>query len=82
VAWPSLLRDEAACVEVEQRLGHGLHAELALPDLELRVELVDLVLADQVADGGIGNHHLDRQDAPAPVHARDELLRDDPVQDE
>ena len=40
---------------------------LLLADLQLRVELVDLVLADEVADGGVGNHDLDRQHAAASV---------------
>ena len=36
-----------------ERLVQRLHAELRLADLHLRVDLVDLVLADQVPDGGV-----------------------------
>src|SRR4051794_14385496 len=55
-----LERDLLLEVEVDQRLVHGLHAELGLPDLHLRVDLVQLVLADQVADRRVRDHHLGR----------------------
>ena len=45
-----LERDQRRWYEVGERLVHRLHAELGLADLHLRVDLVDLVLADQVAD--------------------------------
>src|SRR3990172_4856588 len=48
-----LERDEAALVELPQRLVHRLHPELLLAHLHRRVDLVHLVLADQVANGGV-----------------------------
>src|SRR6266536_1702493 len=41
-----------------QRLVERLHAELLLAGLHGRVDLVNLVFPDQVADGGIGNQNL------------------------
>src|SRR5512140_640160 len=47
-----LLRDDAAVHERRERLVEGLHAVLVLPGLHHRVDLVELVLADEVADRG------------------------------
>src|SRR6267143_2452824 len=58
-----------------QRLVEGLHAELRLADLHRGVDLVDLVLADQVPDGGVGDHDLDRQHAARSARLGDEVLR-------
>ena len=44
--------------EHRQALVEGLHAELRLSDLHRRVDLVDLVLADQVPDRRVGDHDL------------------------
>src|ERR1700730_1413508 len=41
-----------------QRLIKRLHSELVLAGLHGRVNLVDLVFTDQVADGRVGNHDL------------------------
>src|SRR6185503_8415747 len=38
-------------VQAHKRLVEGLHPELLLPGLHHRVNLVDLVLANQIADG-------------------------------
>ena len=63
---------------VDQRLGEGLHLEEgALGD---RLEdLVRLVLADQVGDARVHDHHLDRRDAAA-VDSREQALADDAAQ--
>src|SRR2546427_2435840 len=72
-----LLRgDEGLLDEGDQGLAHRLHAELRLTDLHLGVDLVHLLLADEVADRGVRDHHLGGEHAPAPVAPRDELLRD------
>src|SRR5258708_14358319 len=52
------LRDEPTLVEREQALVERLHRELFLTDLHLRVDLVNLVLADQVPDRGVRDHDL------------------------
>ena len=41
-----------------QRLVEGLHSELVLAGLHGRINLVDLVFADQVADRGVRNQDL------------------------
>ena len=41
-----------------QCLVERLHPELVLTGLHRRINLVNLVFADQVADGRIGNHNL------------------------
>src|SRR3954466_1364679 len=50
-----LLRYLTAGVELEQGIVHGLHAEL-LARLHGRVDLVNLVVADERADGGRCHH--------------------------
>src|SRR5919107_589828 len=67
-------RDEALVVERGERLVEGLHAVLALARLHHRVNLVNLVLADEVAYGRVGHEYFERHAAPAPVGARDERL--------
>src|SRR5215204_3053525 len=74
--------DEPLVVERGQRLVEGLHAVLALAGLHHRVDLVHLVLADEVADGRVGDEYLQRHRAPAAVGARDERLAEDAFQDE
>ncbi len=43
---------------------------------------MNLILADEVADGGIGNHHLERRDASLPGRPRKQRLTDDTLQHE
>ena len=62
-------RDEPPRVEREERLVQRLHAVLVLADLHRAVDLVDLVLADQVPDGGVRDQHLDRE-ARGPARPR------------
>src|SRR5512140_1554685 len=77
-----LLRDEPPLEQVRQRLVEGLHPELRLAHLHRRVDLVDLVLADEVPDGGVGHHDLQRQDAPRPARLRQERLGQHALDDE
>ena len=69
--------DQLAEIQVGQGLVERLHPELLLAHLHGRVDLVDLVLADEVADGRVGDHDLHGQDAALAVHARQEGLGDD-----
>jgi hypothetical protein len=64
---------------LDQRLREGLHLEeLALGD---RVDdLLGAVLADEIGDAGVVDHHLDRRDPPA-VDLREQPLRDHAAQD-
>ncbi len=66
-----LHRDEPLVVERGERLVEGLHAVLALTRLHHRVNLVHLVLADEVADGGVRDEDFQRHRAAAAVGARD-----------
>src|SRR5215212_5757319 len=74
--------DEALVVERGERLVEGLHAVLALAGLHHRVNLVHLVLADEVADGRVGDENFERHRATAAVRARDERLTENAFQDE
>ena len=69
-------------IEHEQSLVHGLHPEFILPHLHLRVDLVDLVLADQIADRRVGDHDLEGQHPTPPRSPRDQSLGEDPLEDE
>ena len=64
---------------LDQGLREGLHLEeLALGD---RVDdLLGAVLADEVGDAGVVDHHLDRRD-PAAVDLREQALRDHAAED-
>jgi len=75
-------RDEPLVVERGERLVEGLHAVLALAGLHHRVNLVDLVLADQVADGRVGDEDLQGHRAAPAVGARDERLAEYAFEDE
>src|SRR4029450_2391213 len=74
--------DVVLLYERRERLPHRLHAELRLADLHLRVDLVDLLLADEVADRGVRDHDLGGEAAALAVATRDELLRDDALKHE
>src|SRR5436305_2904316 len=58
-----LQRDQPLEVQGGQRLVEGLHPVLGLAGLHHAVDLVHLVLADQVADGGAGDQDLNRHRA-------------------
>src|SRR5262245_60517708 len=66
---------------LEQRLIHGLHAEL-LPRLHEAVDLVGLALADDRADRRGAHQHLRHHHPALAAAARDELLRHDALQGE
>src|SRR5262245_39789238 len=72
-----LERDQPLVKQARQRLVAGLHAELLLPGLHHAVDLVDLVVANQIADRGRRHEDLERHDAPLPVAARQQRLTDD-----
>src|SRR5690606_9075003 len=74
--------DQPPLVERRERLVHGLHPVLVLADLHLRVDLMDLVLADQVADRGVRDHQLDREHAARAVRAREQRLAQHPLEHE
>ena len=65
--------------QVGERLLHRLHAATGAR-LHDRVDLLDLRLPDQVADGVVGHEDLQRRGAAAPVGGRDEVLRDDSLE--
>jgi hypothetical protein len=73
--------DQPPLVEGEEGLVHGLHPELRLADLHLGVNLVDLILADKVAYGGIRDHDFNRQASSWFPGLRKELLSEHPLQD-
>src|ERR1700687_1465228 len=77
-----VVRDQSALEKIDERLRHRLHAELDLPHLHLRVDLMNLLFADEIADGCVGTHHFDRQDPALAVRTRNELLRDHAVENE
>src|SRR5688572_15579662 len=73
-------RDLLGHVELVQRIVHRLHAEL-LAGLHRRIDLVDLVVADERADGAghhedLGGHHA------AAADFRQQGLRDDALETE
>src|SRR6185369_13587759 len=68
--------------EARQRLVEGLHPELLLAHLHLRVDLVDLVLADEVPDGGVRDHHLEREHAARAAGLGQQVLREDALEHE
>ena len=57
--------DEATEIQRRERLVEGLHPVLGLTGLHHAVDLMDLVLADQVANGGVREQDLHRHDAAA-----------------
>ena len=78
-SYASCWRDLARLHEVRERLVHRLHAEPAA-GLHDRVDLVDLALADQVADRGRGDQDLDRDAPAAPVGRLEQLLGHDALE--
>ena len=67
-------RDLAFVIKRGQRLIEGLHSVLVLAGLHHRVDLVDLVFADQVSDGAVGNQDFERHRAAASFSARQQRL--------
>lgn len=53
-------------IESGQSLIEGLHAVLVLTGLHHRIDLMDLVFADQVSDGGVGDQDLKAITRPFP----------------
>src|SRR6266513_1119318 len=69
-------------VERGQRLVEGLHPVLRLSGLHHRVDLVDLVLADEIADGRVRHEDLHGHHAAVAVGLRQQRLAEDPLEDE
>src|SRR5690349_14283016 len=67
-------RDDVASHELDQALIERLHAD-RLTGLDGRVHLRNLVLANQVTDGGRADHDLVGSDASLAVFGLDERLR-------
>jgi len=59
--------DQLPVIQVGQGLVEGLHPELLLAHLHGRIDLMDLVLPDEVADGRVRDHDLHGQDAALAV---------------
>jgi hypothetical protein len=76
-----VLGDHPLGEEHGQALVEGLHSELRLTDLHRRVDLVDLVLADEVPDGRVGDHDLQGK-APPPSRLLEQGLAQHPFDDE
>src|SRR5690606_18875495 len=68
-------------VEVGEGLVQGLHLPFFLAYLLLGVDLVDLVLADEVTYGRVGDEHFDRKH-PAAAYLRNEGLAEYAFEDE
>src|SRR5579884_1322137 len=69
-----LQRDLLCQIRRRQRLIEGLHAELVLARLHRRIDLVDLVFADQVADGGIRHQNLHHHGASLAINLGQQRL--------
>ena len=69
-------RDRPALHQIGERLLHRLHAARR-SGLHHRVDLLELPLADQVPDGVVGEHDLQRGDAALAVGRRQQRLGDD-----
>ena len=69
-------------VESGQRLIEGLHTVLVLTGLHHRVDLMDLVFADQVSDSGIGNKYLEAHYSAAAFSARQQRLTENALKHE
>src|SRR5580704_9188402 len=67
-------------ISIRQTLIERLHARESGPGLHRGVDLVNLVLADEVADGGSGDKNFHHHRASAPVGARQERLTENPFQ--
>src|SRR6266566_4869347 len=76
-----LLRHFTVHVELVERIGERLHPIL-LPGLHRRLDLVDLVVADQRPDGGRAHHDLRRHDPAPPLELLKQRLGDHPLQHE
>src|SRR5215204_2557429 len=72
-----LERDLPRHVERGQRLIERLGAEFFLARLHRRIDLMDLVFANQVADGGRRHQDFLRDDAASAIRFREQRLTDD-----
>src|SRR5579859_825988 len=73
-------RDLFGQVQGRERLVEGLHPELFLAGLHGGVDLVDLVFADEVADGRVGDKDLHRHTPPLSADLGQERLAHDAFQ--
>src|ERR1043165_5936174 len=73
--------DLVVLVEFVEALVHRAHAQ-PRAGLDVRHDLVALVVADQRADGRVGDHDLRRHGAAAAVHLRQQLLTEHAFQHE
>src|SRR2546426_9302474 len=69
----------AVHVQLVERIEERLHPVL-LPGLHRRLDLVDLVVADQGPDGGGADHDLRRHHPAAPLRLLEQSLGDHPLQ--
>src|SRR5207302_3576098 len=74
--------DRAPLDQRGQGLVERLHPELRLAHLHRRVDLMDLVLANEVPDGGVGHHHFDGEHAARAARLADQVLRDHALEHE
>ena len=75
-------RDLSLVNEGRKRLVEGLHSELVLPRLHHRVDLVDLVLADQVSNSRVRHQDLEGHHAAVTGGLRQKGLAHDPFENE
>src|SRR5947209_7768610 len=78
----SFNRDLLLEVRCRQRLVESLHTELFLPGLHGGINLVNLVFADQVANGGIGHHDFHAHGPALVVRLGQQTLAHDAFQHE
>ncbi len=69
-------------VERKERLVHCLHPGFRLPDLNLRIDLMNLIFPDQVPVCRVRDHNLKGQCPASAVHCRNQGLAHYPFQDE
>src|SRR5437762_2973394 len=75
-----LQRDLLLEIERGQRLVESLHSELVLARLHGGINLVDLVFANQIADGRVGYHDLHGHHSALPAHFGQQRLAHDAFQ--
>ncbi len=69
-------------VKRRERLVERLHPVLGLTRLHHRIDLMNLVLTDQIADRGIRHQDFHRHDSAFPARALEQRLAEDPLEHE
>lgn len=74
-----VITDEALAIEIVQAIIHQSHSFLA-PGLQDVLQVMNLVFADEIADGSGGDKQLVCEDAPGAIRRWQKFLRDDSLQ--